>query len=665
MRRTTRITVLSTLVLLASAITFTPRPGQTRPLETADLFRLTGVSDITVSPDGTKVAFVVTRMDSSENSYKSDIELVDVASGRLKRLTTHPASDTSPRWSPEGTRLAFVSERGGDPQIWVIDIGGGEATKLTSAEGGATDPVWSPDGKMIAYLSRVDPDVKTPAIEKKGDVTIIRRLKYRFRGRYWDGKRSHIFLVSSEGGESRQLTFGDFDDSDPQWSPDSKSIAFVSNRTKDPENNIDTNIWMVPADGGSPVQITTNPGPDNSPRFSPDGKYLAYRASLRFNYESDEYDIYLAPLEGGGHTNLTREVHRNIYGPVWNPDGKNLYFMIEDAGSYDLCEIPLAGGRQKNLTPGRHAIRYVDVSRGSGRVAFALSAPVEPWEVWIMEADGTGLRRITHLNDSFLSRVTLSFPERISYLSEDSTEIEGWIMEPYGMKEDVDYPMITAIHGGPQGMYSYSFKFDFQLLAANGYYVLYTNPRGSRGYGQKFTDEIRGDWGGRCYQDIIAGVRYVVERKNIDRRSLGVTGGSFGGYMTNWIIGHSDLFSAAVSERGLSNLYSFYGTTDEQFFPEWDLLGPPWENPDLYMKFSPLTYARNMKTPTLIIHGENDYRVPIEQAEQLFTALKKQGTPAELVRFPNEGHGLPRRGEPIHRVQRLELMLEWFGRFLK
>uniref|UniRef100_A0A831X0D1 Acyl-peptide hydrolase n=1 Tax=Thermorudis peleae TaxID=1382356 RepID=A0A831X0D1_9BACT len=660
------------------------RTGKRR-LAPEDIYEIALVSDAQISPDGQRVAFVRTVLDRERNDYRSSIWLVDVAGGEPVRFTAADARDSFPRWSPRGDWLAFLSNRSGKDQVWLISLGGGEAQQLTRFPEPVTYFAWSPDGTTLAVVTKAEtagPPEKEP--EPETDVVRITRIRYRSDGTpgFLDDKRSHIWCVPVDGGRPWQVTSGDFDESWPAWSPSGHEIAFVSNRTPDREYNTVSEIWAVRASGGEPRPVATGDAAYFfKPVWSPDGTALAFTGHREpFAGSSRNHQLWAVAAGGGEPASLTAGLDRSVEdevltdtaasskpGPIWAPDGQWIYTQVSDQGNVHLYRIPAGGGEPQLVVGGRRRVVDFSLSADGSLIACTVSEPLNPCDVIVCSADGSGERRLTRVNEEFFATVELSEPEEVwlPSASEDRRPIHAWIMKPIGFREGVRYPLVLEIHGGPHAMYGNVYFHEFQLLAAQGYVVLYTNPRGSQGYGQQFLSCTRGAWGEADMPDLMGAVDAVIERGYIDPSRLGVTGGSYGGFMTNWVIGHTDRFKAAVTQRCVSNLASFYGTSDIGFhFGEHEIGGTPWEQPELYRRLSPLTYAPQMKTPLLILHSEQDYRCPIEQAEQLYVWLKKLGRTVEFVRFPDESHGLSRSGKPKHRVERLQHILRWFAEYL-
>jgi len=643
------------------------------------------VSDPQISPDGTRVLFTYTTTSMKENKYDSHIWLLPLGERRPRQFTYSPKNETNPRWSPNGKTILFLSnrvikeEKIGDEkkedkkkrknQLWLISYDGGEARRLTSVEKGVQHPAWSPDGRTILFFSNVFRGEKA----KDSDVKIIRRIKYKLDGRgFFQGERTHLFSVSSRGSRVRQLTDGEFDVDAAVWAPDGKRIAFVSNLEEDADLSFFKNIYVITSKGGKPELLLKGRGSISVLGWSPDGRYLAFTGRVIEDPSLVLYkniDIWVLPVEGGEPKNLTADFDRTVRAVrelKWSPDSKYVYFNIPDQGSTPLCRVSLKGEVDR-VIEGKMTVGSFSLDETGSTIAFNASDAMTPYELWIK--DEKGMRRVTEMNKGLLKKLSLSEPEEFWFTASDGVKVHGWIVKPREFKEGEKYPTIFQIHGGPHGAYGFMLsaaEHEFQVLADYGFVVVYTNFRATPGYGEAFAAEISGNWGERDYQDIIEAVDYVIKTYPfVDPKRLGVAGGSFGGYMTNWVVGHTDRFKAAISMRSICNMYSDWGTGDTS----WNLHDftrgkDPWDDPQFFMEKSPITYIKNIKTPLLLIQSEEDYRCAMEEAEQLFLGLKKLKKVVEFVRFPGEPHGLSRTGKPKHRVERLQHIVRWFDRYL-
>ena len=658
-----------------------------RRMTIEDLLAIPVLNHPQLSPDGEQVVFTVARADREANTYRINLWLVSASGGEPRQLTTAAAKETGPRWSPDGTRLVFVSDRNGEKQLWVIPAGGGEARVLTSGKLGAADPVWSPDGRWIAFVGK--PEAARP--REESDVKVISRLRYKQDGEgFWDGRWKQIFVISAAGGPARQVTAGDYDHLTPAWSPDGTTLAYAGNASPDADLSNASDIWVLPVEGGSPRRLTKSPGPASVPAWSPDGRTIAYVGHDDACWGATNWGVWTVSAAGGEPVCLTARADRNVGhhlatdtrvhppsgGVAWSRDGARLVFMVSDGGSTQIASIaaapPTSGrgtaaaaGAMRFETRGEHELIGCSLDRATRRAVCIESDPATPGEVAVFDL-GAPLRRLTDLTGPALRPIALAHPERFQFESVDGWTVEGWVMRPTNPVHGPTAPAVLEIHGGPHSAYGNAFFHEFQVLAAEGYGVVYFNPRGSQGYGQRFTAATRHDWGGKDYEDLMRGLDHVLaEHPWIDRERLGVAGGSYGGFMTNWIVGHTQRFRAGVTMRSVSNAYSQWGTSDLAYMKGmWEYPGDPWEAPQFYVERSPITYVREMRTPLLILHSEQDYRCPIEQGEQLFVALKKQGVPTLFVRFPNESHDLSRSGQPRHRLERLRHITGWFRQYL-
>jgi dipeptidyl aminopeptidase/acylaminoacyl peptidase len=589
-------------------------------------------------------------------------------------FTTSPQNTNSPRWSPDGQSLAFISSRtsadgpAGDakPQVWVLSMSGGEARRITNLKNGANSFQWSPDGRRLACLSRTGPSDNRAESKDRSDVRHYSHISYKFNDTGWfDDRRSHIWIVDAKTSAAKQITSGeDWNDADPQWSPDGTRIAFVSNRTgKEYEENRNADVWVISAEGGALTKISDHDEADNSPRWSPDGKTIAFVGRLR---EDEHPKIWLAPSGGGAPSTLGAKNLDLIPSDLdWAEDGGALYFQAGIKGETHLFRVDVVSKELRPVTSGPRAIRGVDINDKTRRMVYAANDFKHLDDLYVADISGQHERRLTRHNDALWRQLELQDVERISYKSADGWDVDGFFVKPVGWQEGKKYPMILSVHGGPAGMYGVDWFHEFQVYAARGWAVFFTNPRGSTGYGEKFERGIVGEWGGKDYQDVMNGVDAILKKYSwIDRDRLGVTGGSYGGYMTNWIVGHTNMFKAAVTLRSVVNFISDDGTRDGAYGHKRDFGGDIFEKFDLYWDRSPLKWAKNVKTPTLILHSDNDYRVPLEQGEQWFRALKHFGVTTELVIFPRENHNLTRTGEPKHLVESLNWQIYWFDRFL-
>jgi dipeptidyl aminopeptidase/acylaminoacyl peptidase len=654
--------------------------AEPRAMTPDDLTRIRFVSDPQLSPDGSQVAFVATALSEERDEYLSQIWVVPAAGGEPRRFTSGPKRDTSPRWSPDGRRLAFVSEREGKKkgQLHVMPADGGEPTRLTDVRHGVKGVAWSPDGTRLAFAARVggweEPkDEEERARSKPARVIDVLKYKSNGVGFVYD-RPQHLFVVPADGGEARQLTDGDYDDRDPAWSPDGRWLAFAAARHAGRDTDNAADVWRVPADGGEPRRLTATAGPVSSPAVSPDGRTVTYLGHPYSRDVSRNARVYTVSADGGAPTCLTEALDRNcesLFGgapPQWLGGSDTVLFTAEDRGDVRLFRVGAAGGAAPApLTGSPRQVREVSTSRDGGWIAFTATDPVAPPEVFVCRGDGTGERRLTDLNRAWRAEVALSRPERFQFERAGFT-VDGWVMRPAGFVAGRRYPALLNVHGGPASQYGHGFFDEFQVYAGAGYAVVYVNPRGSQGYGEAFARAVVGDWGGGDYADVMAGLDEALRRYDfIDPDRLGVMGGSYGGFMTSWIVGHTDRFKAACSERALNTFWSFFGSSDiGHYFPEVHSGGPPpWEDLRWYVERSPLSHAKNIRTPLLIVHAEDDLRCPMEQAEQLFVVLKRLGRPVRFVRFPDDDHDLSRTGRPRHRLARFRILLDWFGQHLR
>ncbi len=668
-------------------------PQKKRPVAPDDILKLRIVGAPQVAPNGDKIVFSLMIVDRETNKYHRHLWIMDFDDGPPRQFTFGELSDSSPLWSPDGKQIAFIRTRDKVSQIHLISADGGEARPLTKLEPGVISGLsWSPDSEKLAfsYHPKDKGDPKDP--EKAPAVRHITRLRYQEQGYgFLDAERDHIYVLNVADGKLTQLTEGDFDDQTPAWSPDGKTIAFVSNRHPDADYRLlEEDIWVVPAGGGNPKALPAPKGPKALPSWSPDGTTLAYfgHAHPEDSWGTRNMHLWVVPIKrseahearaakdlmpsfdrtvGDATISDTRSSHGPGTPPLWSTDGRYIYTLASDRGSCQLYRVPVKGGEPEPLTSGTHQVMGASLARRGELATLSIADPLNPGDVYVVSGlkPGSMPKQRTALNQELFHELALSEPEEFEFNSADGTAVQGWLLKPPGFDRKKKYPLVLEIHGGPHGQYGHSFFHEFQLLAAQGYVVLYTNPRGSQGAGEAFARAILNDWGNLDYQDIMAGVDTVLQQGFIDEKRMGVCGGSYGGYMTNWIVGHTHRFRAGITMRSVTNLYSMVGTSDIGYEDHREFGVHPWEDPERYWKQSPIAYVKNIKTPLLVIHSEDDRRCPIEQAEQLYIFLKAQKREVEFLRFPEETHELSRSGRPDRRVIRLEHIIRWFEKYLK
>ena len=644
-----------------------------------DVYEIVNAGDPRISPDGTRVAYVVTRIDKEESEYRSAIWVAPVdGSAEPTQFTAGAKRDTTPRWSPDGTWLAFASNRGEDKKtpaaLYVIPAQGGEPRKLTDLKEGVEWIVWSPDSTRIAFTSRVRDDAYEEEDDRKRKPRRFTRLFHKLDSVGWTGdRRTQIFVVGVDGeSEARQLTHGDFEQGHPSWSPDGKQIVFEGFRDEQWDTELISRLYVLDADGdGEPKVFSPDDNSYEQPVFSPDGSKVAVRFALEDETWPHHSQIGVMNPDGSDFKLLTASLDRQTQPypesrePVWDGNGRIL-FTIEDGGNIHLYAVAADGSSEPELLLGGER-QIVAFDHRDGTFATVQAGYTQMRELSI------GDRQVTQVGKAFTEGRELVQPERFTATAPDGYEVDAWVLKPAGYEDGKTYPTLLFIHGGPLSQYGTGFFDEFQVAAGAGYVVLYSNPRGGSGYSEEHGRAIRGPlgdagpgWGTRDYDDLMAVVDTAVERFDfVDADKLGVLGGSYGGYMTSWIIGHTNRFKAAVSERAVNNLVSMFGSSDLFWVFHRQFGGALWENVEAFVEKSPSTYGPQMETPVLILHSEQDLRCPIEQGEHLFNLLRLLGKEVELVRFPVESHELSRSGSPIHRVIRFETILEWFDRHLK
>ena len=658
-----------------------------RPITASDLLALERVSDPQLSPDGTRVVYTVATPDLKANRMARDVWMATLASGETTNLTKN-GHEGGARWSPDGRTIAFVSTRSGSTQLFVMDAGGGEPTQITKLSGGVDNLVWAPDGSAIAFTSDAYPDCKDEACnasrDKDAEARPVRpriydHLLYRHWTSWSSGKRSHLFIVSLDAarrrptGEPRDLTAGaDYDVPPVQregphpiaFAPDSRTLCFTA--VTDPVEATSTNadLFEIDVTVGAPRRLTTNPGFDGAPAYSPDGRRIAYRSQARPGYESDKWRLMVLDRTSGRSASLTDAFDRSVDTPLWSTDGASIYFNAEDRGEMPLFVIPASGGTPKPITPGAYDAEFT-LARDS--IVVARSSLRAPTDLFIV-ATNDRARALTHHNAALLASLELPAAESFTFKSRDGADVQGFLVKPPAFDASRKYPVVMLLHGGPQTQWSdtWSYRWNAQTFAAPGYAVVMINRRGSTGFGQKFTDDITNDWGGRAFDDVMTGLDFVLGKYTfIDRQRVAAAGASYGGYMIDWLASQSKgRFRALVSHAGVYDLTSMYGATEELWFPEHDFAGTPWANPTAYQKWSPSSYAADFgkyKTPTLVIAGEQDFRVPSTQSLEFFSALQRQSVPSKLIVFPDEGHWILK---PQNSAVWYREVLDWLARYL-
>jgi dipeptidyl aminopeptidase/acylaminoacyl peptidase len=646
-----------------------------RGITPEDYFSFKFIGDPHISPDGKSITYVLTVIDQKKNRRESSVWLVALdGSAGPRRLTMEGFSSNSPRWSADGKTLAVLSTRNADAaagesakaQIYLLPMSsGGEAIALTKLKNGVQSYQWSPDGSRIVLVSASGPSDGIAPADRKSDVRHYTHIRYKFNDTGWyDDKRRHLWVMNVPGGEAKQITDGqDWNDTDPQWSPDGARIAFVSDRTgKAYDDSENTDVWVIPAAGGALTKISDHAFNDENPRWSPDGKQILFAGqTARHQFPK----LYVANSSGGSASQLAVMDLDLIPAELHWPAPSSLFFAAAVKGENQIFRADPVAHTFSAIASGPRGVHALDVNESAGKMVYLATDFQHPDDLYVANLDGTGEHQLTHVNSTLWAQLDLQPVERLPYKSSDGWAVEGFFVTPLGWQPGKKYPMVLVIHGGPEGMFGVDWYHEFQVYAARGWAVFFCNPRGSTGYGEKFERGEINNWGGMDYQDIMAGVDAALKQYPwIDSNDIGVTGGSYGGYMTNWIVSHTNRFKAAVTLRSVSNFISDEGTRDGAYGHEEYFKGILFDDFDQYWEASPLKYARNVKTPTLVLHSDNDFRVPIEQGEQWFRALQHYGVPSELVLFPRENHNLTRTGEPKHLVESLNWQLYWFDRYL-
>ncbi len=674
-----RFVVLVSVLLLALSSIAT---AQNRTYTIEDLQKVRRVGDPQISPDGKRVAFSIGDVNFDANRVVTQIYVVSTEGGEIKQLTTGERSSSSPRWSPDGKKIAYTSGR----QVWVMDSDGDNKDQVTKISTGAAAPVWSPDGNWIAFTSDVYPNCSDDECNKKKDeqaenskvkAHIASRLLYKHWDEWRDVKRTHVFVVSSKGGNARELTPGDFDSPpyaaatgvDYAFAPDSGEIAYLRNPDKVEAISTNSDIYVMSLSGGAAKNITAgNGGYDAGPVYTRDGKFIIYRSQATPGFEADRWRLMAYNRSTGVTTELTKGFDQQVEELALSPDGNYIYFTAGDRGKAPIFRVPLGGGVPQKMVANVFATS-LRISPDGRKLVFAASSMSSPAEVYTANVDGSGVAALTSVNAQLMNRANLKTAEEVEWTGAVGKKIHGFIVKPTNFDPGRKYPLVVLIHGGPQSAWNdnWGYRWNPQVFANAGYVVFAPNPRGSTGYGQQFVNEISGDWGGKVYVDIMNGVADVLRRNSfIDKNRVGAAGASYGGYMVNWILGHNNdprtRFKVLVSHDGVYNLESMYGATEELWFPDWEFKGTPWTNPAMYSRWSPHKFVQNFNTPILIIHGELDYRVPIGEGMQLFTAVQRKGIDSKILIFPDEGHWVLK---PQNSQLWFHTVLGWLDKYLQ
>ena len=652
------------------------------PMTFDDLMKVQRISDPQVSPDGRWIAYVQGAVDFGANKVVKHIWLVRAEGGEPKQLTTGDGSDSRPRWSPDGESIAFISARGGKSQVWIIPVNGGEARQLTSISTEADGVTWARKGDALLFTSQVYPDCGDDACNKKRledaekskvKARIIDELLFRHWDAWRDGKYTHLFTVSAQGGTPRDLTPGAVDS--PTWfldapdgydiSPDGTEVCFTSNHSGGSRIAWTTNndLFLVSTQGGEAKNITKdNPGSDASPQYSPDGRYIAYTSQARDGYESDLLRLRVYDRQTASIKDLTTGFDQWVSSFAWAPDRNNIYFTAPEHAQQPVFKTSVSKPKVEKVLGGMND--DVQVAPDGKSLLLTRSSLTQPAEIFRVPASGGTPVPLTSANAALLAELDLSPAESVATQGALGAEIQSLLVKPPAFDANKKYPAIVLVHGGPQSAWddAWSYRWNAQMFASRGYVVIMTNFHGSTGYGQKFVEEISGDWGGACYQDVMKATDYLESLPYVDRTRIGAAGASFGGYMINWIAGHTNRFKALVSHDGVYDSRSVYGETEEIWFDEWEHQGPPWTKREAYEKSSASNHVQNIQTPMLLVQGALDFRVPEGQAIQLFTSLQRRGVPSRLLYFPDEGHWVLK---PQNSQLWYKTVLEWLDKYVK
>jgi dipeptidyl aminopeptidase/acylaminoacyl peptidase len=667
----------STVLLLAAATL----AAQKAPFDVQAMLKIARISEPQLSPDGKTVAFTVQTVDLDQNTKPMQIYVVPTDGGTPRQITTQGTDNQRPQWTPDSKSIVFISNRNRSAQVWIMKADGSDARQVTNLSTEAGGVLISPDGKKVLFTSQVYPDCPDDACNKsrldeeknsKVKARSYTMLLYRHWTEWQSKRRSHLMVMDLNGGPVRDLTPGDRDvppfslggPDDYAIAPDSKEVCYAMNADPQPATSTNADLFAVQMDGGDTKKITMNPGADLSPQYSPDGKSLAYRSQQRAGYEADRWRLVVLDRATGNVNAVTEALDRPVQSFTWSRDSKQLFFTALDRGRQSIQMIPAAGGATRVIVSGPATADDMQLTSDGKTMIYSSQSGSAPTEIYRAASAGGAPVPLTHLNDALLAQYDLPQLEEFWVDSADRARVQSFVVKPPNFSVSTKYPVLFLIHGGPEGEWgeSWSYRWNAQVMAAAGYLVVMPNPRGSTGYGQKFTEDIKDDWGGKPYQDIMAAVDHVAALPYADPDRMAAAGGSYGGYMIDWMLGHTQRFKALVSHAGVYDLRSEFGATEELWFPIWEFNGTPWDNPDSYAKWSPSNFVKDFHTPTLVIHGELDYRVPYTQGLQLFTALQLQKVPSKLLEYPDEGHWILK---PQNSVLWYKTFLEWIGEWTK
>jgi dipeptidyl aminopeptidase/acylaminoacyl peptidase len=668
------------LLLLVCSVAL---PAQKRPFDVNAMMQLKRISDPQLSPDGKSVAFGVQTVDLAANQKPQQIWIVPLSGGAPRQITHDGIANQRARWSPDSKRIAYISDRSGSSQIWLMDPDGSSPKQVTDLSTEADGVLFSPDGKNLLFTSDVYPDCGADDACNKHLLDAAKanpvkareytELLYRHWTAWQTKRRTHLLVVPVEGGAPRDLTPGPHDvppfslggPDDYDISPDGQEVCYSMNA--DPVAAVSTNsdLYAVSIKGGDPRRITFTPGADASPRYSPDGNSIAWRSQNRAGYESDRWRLSVIERATGRVTTPAGDLDRWVNSFAWRPDSAALFFTTGDRGRQAIQLVPVTGGSIRIAASGDGELDDMQFTHDGKTMVYTEQTGVSPTEIFRAASTGGAPVALTHLNDQALAACQLTPLEEFWADSKDGSRVQYFVVKPYGFQAGVKYPVLMLIHGGPQGNwgYNWTYRWNAQVFAAAGYVVVEPNPRGSTGYGQKFIDEINGDWGGLPFDDIMAVTdNALAALPYADDARVTAAGGSYGGYMVDWLLGHTQRFKALISHAGVYDLTSEFGATEEVWFPLWEMGGTPWDRPDVYSKWSPSAYAKDFHTPTLVFTGELDFRVPYTQSLQLFTALQMQKVPSKLVVFPDEGHWVLK---PQNTLLWYKTFIDWLDSWVK